>query len=391
MADVIRIGDLRLEGRERAALQRVIDSGRVSEGREVRDFEDEFAEWLGVKYVVATSSGTTALQCGFMATKAIFPRINSVLLPALTFVATANAVKLAGLEPWFADISATDYCIDPSTISPGIAYDVIMPVHLFGFVANMDAIEGRRWGASILVEDACEAHGSTYKGKKAGTFGWWSAFSFYIAHTVQAGELGVVATNDKEVATVVRQVKAHGRMCPCRICTRNTTGCPLMKDGEDDPRFKAAYIGTNAKANEFSAAIARVQLEKVDYNIQKRKRIARLLRFLLEPLEDLVILPPFQRNHVPMVYPIMLREDNARARNRIISDLAQSGIESRPMFSCIPTQQPSFEEYRQGGSWPVAERIGRTGFYVGCHQYIDEEKVYGMAETIVEVVERNAK
>jgi dTDP-4-amino-4,6-dideoxygalactose transaminase len=387
---VIRIGDLQFESEERAALQRVIDSGRISEGPEVRAFEREYADWLGVKYCVAVSSGTAALICGLTAMK-YDPRydVRTVVLPALTFIATANSVVLSGLTPAFEDVDPDTFCLDLSV--GDYMWDrshMIIPVHLFGYPVDMDKLIGGKppWQTDcpIIVEDACESHGTLYKGVKTGTFGLWSAFSFYIAHTVQAGEFGCVCTNDTDIAQACRRIKAHGRVCACNICTRNTSGCFRLKRGEPDPRFRSLYPGYNFKPMEWQAAIARCQLAKIDQNLQRRLWNVGTLNRLLEPIAHKVQLPPIDGDVAYMAYPLVLREPGKR--DSVIRTLSQNGVESRPLFGCIPSQQPAYSEYKDLYNTPVADYAGANGFYVGCHQYMTGHDVKEMARVIIETV-----
>jgi len=364
-----------------------MDSGRISEGKEVRAFEEEFAAWLGVKHAVALSSGTAALMVGLKTLEYLgwVPEGAGVLIPALTFVATANAVKLCGMEPLFADIDRHTYTMQADYVTFNDA-DAILPVHLFGFAANMDALNNAiRWrnGRGVLCEDACEAHGTLVKGLKAGTLSTWGAFSFYIAHTIQAGELGALVTDNADIARVAKQLRAHGRMCTCKTCTRSTTGCPRLKDG--DPRFLAQFVGYNFKPMEWSAALARVQLNKATENIAHRKANATTLTNLLQDAQDKLQLPSFRDGDVPMVYPMVLKNGN---RDKLIVTLEAAGVEARPSFGCIPLQQPAYSEYkrRYEGMLPIAEYIGSQGFYVGCHQYLTQLQLKRMAEAILESV-----
>jgi dTDP-4-amino-4,6-dideoxygalactose transaminase len=387
---MIRIGDLQLGTEERAALQTVIDSGRITEWREVRAFEEEFAAWVGVRHCVAVSSGTAALMVGLAALR-LDPRydVRRVLVPALTFIATANAVTLSGLEPAFGDITP-GLTLDPAELRR-LRYDAVLPVHLFGYPADMDALRANAWaGRNIpILEDACEAHGTTYRGQMAGSIGLWGAFSFYVAHTIQAGELGAFVTDDAELAQMARRLKAHGRRCACRLCTRNTTGCPVLERGDPDPRFTAIYPGWNFKPMEFQAALARVQLRHAQDNIDRRREHVARLTMRLAQVEDYVDLPAYHDHVAYMAYPLVLRVPGIR--DRVVAELARRGVESRPMFGCIPTQQPAYASYRDSGMWPVADRVGANGFYVGCHQYLTGDEVDEMARTIVDVVKSEAQ
>lgn len=398
------IGDFKIAQAERNAINRVMDSGRISEWREVRAFEEEFADWMGVKHCVALSSGTAALMAGLKALEYLgmvssarpfdnpnvpgwapveATRSARVLIPALTFIATANAVKLCGMLPIFGDVDQRTFTLRPNYVTVS-SIDVILPVHLFGFGADMKAINRavrKRARTCVLCEDACEAHGTLIDGKKAGSLSTWGAFSFYIAHTIQAGELGALVTDDADIARVARQVKAHGRLCSCKQCTRNTTGCNRLKDG--DPRFLAQFAGYNFKPMEWSAAIARAQLVKSSENIARRKANAETLTQLLLDGQDRFNLPKFRPVDVPMVYPIVLKNGN---RDETIVKLEATGVEARPCFGCIPLQQPAYAEYKRqyGGLLPVSEWVGESGFYVGCHQYLTQEQLKRMAEVILE-------
>jgi dTDP-4-amino-4,6-dideoxygalactose transaminase len=381
----IRIGDFPLGKDERDAIQRVVDSGRITEHREVKAFENEFAEWVGAKHCVALSSGTAALITGLSALK-FSGRVKDdarVLIPALTFVATANAVQLSGMTPVFGDVGTLDMCLVPTYISWDI--DIVMPVHLFGFMPNMKKMKAEsRMHRAVLVEDACEAHGSVFCKKKAGTFGLWGTFSFFIAHTIQAGELGALVTDDDEIATLARRIKAHGRECACKICVRSTGQCPNMRD--HDPRYQHVTFGYNFKPMEFSAALARVQLKKVEQNIQRRREnVIRLTRGL-RSIENKLILPHISRDISYMMCPLIFRRSGIR--NKALVELEKQGVECRPLFGCIPLQQPAYahlaRQYKN--KLPVSEFYGANGFFVGCHQYLSNGDVDYMVKAITKVV-----
>jgi dTDP-4-amino-4,6-dideoxygalactose transaminase len=376
----IPVGDFPIGAEERAAINRVLDSGRISESVETRAFEREFAAYLGVKHCIAVSSGTSALMVALKATEyngILWPEAK-ILLPAFTFAADANAVKLVGMEPVFGDIDPATFCLLPKEVGK-YKENLALPVHLFGYTANLSPYENRWMG-----EDAAEALGSTISGRKAGAFGLWSIFSFYIAHTIQAGEMGCICTNDDEIARICRSVKAHGRLCDCPRCTRSEGRCPHL---DKNPRFTVQYIGLNAKVMEFQAAIARLQLARIEENIDSRRRNFRQLKVALAPIDGNDIQPIYeQEGMVPMAFPIVLQREGIR--NDVIEKLEARGIECRSLFACIPTQQPAYAKYRDeyAGKLPVSEWCGANGFYVGCHQHLTENDVEFMGKQIVEVI-----
>jgi len=236
----IPIGDFPLGPEEKKALQRVIDSGRITEGFEVRAFEDEFAAYMGTRHCVATSSGTAALAVGLRALSdskqvPIWEGAR-VLVPALTFIATANAVAHAGMRVMFGDIDPNTMCLSPAAIAE-TRTEIVMPVHLMGFAADMKPIiEACTRNQQMLVEDAAEAHGTTYEGKKVGTFGVFGAFSFYIAHTVQAGELAHGAGG----GTRLHRHEQHGRGAGRPAASGTRTGMPLPDLHTVDDRLPTA-------------------------------------------------------------------------------------------------------------------------------------------------------
>jgi len=386
----IPIGDFPLGQEERDALQRVIDSGRISMGHEVRSFEEEFAHYMGTRHCVAVSSGTAALMVGLraVAVSRQWPITTGgrVLLPALTFIATANAAKLADMRIFFGDIEPGTMGLDPQALD-GASVEAVLPVHLMGYGCDIEAIRAKcEERGLLLLEDAAEAHGTTIGGQKAGTFGLWGAFSFYIAHTVQAGELGCIVTDSAEVAQVARQLRAHGRSCQCRRCTRSTTGCPYLGDG--DPRFRSEYIGWNYKPMEFQAALARVQLRHIDENIARRRENVQRLNGHLIGLQEAGVVEPFavQDSAVHIAYPVVLTGHGYR--DRVVAELEHRGVEARPLFGCIPTQQPAYTYLSRcyDHALPVACHYGADGFYVGCHQYLTDQQIDCMAYTIEDVV-----
>ena len=392
----IPIGDYQFTDEDRDAIDRVMSSGRISEHKEVRAFEDEFASYIGVNYCVAVSSGTAALISGLTAMKAVgmLADHDRVLIPALTFVATANAVSLSGLDPVFGDILSHSFCMDPREILNHSDVELVLPVHLLGYTANMGNI--LRYAKEInayVAEDAAEAHGSKLFGFMAGSMSSWSAFSFYIAHTVQAGELGAFCTNDHTLANAVRSIKAHGRMCTCKECVRSQGKCP--KEGQN-PRFTSQYIGYNFKPMEFQAALARVQLQYIEENIASRKANEHRISYGLRDLVRNGTINPHPESNaelfrnVPMVYPVVLTTEGIR--DSVIREIESRGVECRPLFNCIPTQMPSYANHPQAlDKFTVSEYYGSNGFYIPCHQYLTTEDISTMTEIVSDVVERSSK
>jgi len=381
----VYVGEFKLGKKEEKALIEVIDSGRLSEGKKTFEFEKSWADYIGTKYSVAVNSGTSALIAGLCALKHKFgiKDGSKVITTPLTFIATANAILHSGLKPIFVDVDSRTLVITPENIKQALKREIdvaiILPVHLMGYLADMDSINSlARFHNVVVMEDAAQAHGSIYKGKRAGSLSELAIFSFYIAHNIQAGEMGAITTNDYQILKLLKKIKAHGRMCECNVCTRSKGICPPLdkyKGDEDfDPRFYHDMIGYNFKIMEFQAALGLTQLKKADQIFQKRNHNVKYLNEGLSALSDVLELPYYSGDISYLAYPLIIKEPKVISRFKLRRDLEKNGIETRPLFGCIPTQQPAYgflkEEYIN--KLPNAEFIGKNGFYIGCHQYLNK-------------------
>jgi len=382
----IRVGDFKLGLAERVIIDEVLDSGRLSEGAKVNEFEQKWAHFIGARYCIAVNSGTSALIAGLYALKALYKikKGAKVITSPLTFIATVNAVVAAGLEPIFVDVDDRTFVIKPEEIEKVVKKEkevsVILPVHLMGYPADMQRINAiaQKYNLTVM-EDAAQAHGTIYKHKKLGTYGALSCFSFYIAHNVQAGEMGAVVTNDPAIYKLVKKIKAHGRMCDCQVCERHAGKCPRLNSyrvqDDFDPRFYHDMFGFNFKAMEFQAALGLVQLRKVHHILKKRQYNVYYLNEGLKPFSSILQLPVYSNNISYLAYPLVIRNTEIMTRKVLRHKLEEAGIETRPLFGCIPTQQPVYAYLKDKyvGKLTNAEYLGSNGFYIGCHQYLTKK------------------
>lgn len=394
----ITVGTVNISQETKKRVMEVLDSNRLSSGKYVEKFEDKFAAYHGVKTAIAVSTGTDACTIGLAAVR---DKLNSkcceVIVPALTFVATVNAVIHAGLRPVFVDVERDTYNIDPEKIEEVITSDVlaIMPVHLFGRPCKMDRImEIARAKGVCVVEDASEAHGAVYQGQKVGTFGDLAAFSFYVAHIITTGEGGAIITNDEHLGNIARSLRAHGRACNCKRCVLNISSsrCPLRFNlNRVDTRFYFERIGYSSKMNEVEAAIGLGQIDRLDEIIRKRRYNLNFLNNHLKEFEEYFEIFRDGKEEVisPLAYPVLIRPGAGFRRKDIVEFLEKKGIETRPMFSSIPTQQPAYKSFGlKIGEFPQAEYIGENGFYIGVHQDLCEEDLYFIVEAIKDFVKK---
>lgn len=382
----IKVGDFKLGAKEKRVINEVLDSGRLSEGDKVREFEEKWAKFIGTKYCVAVNSGTSALIAGLYAIKNLYNIKDKakVITSPLTFIATVNSIVAAGFEPTFVDIDKDTFVIKPQEIEKALSREknvsILLPVHLMGYASDMDEINAlAKKNNLIVMEDAAQAHGTLYHKKKLGSLSSLGCFSFYIAHNVQAGEMGAITSDDYNLYCLAKKIKAHGRMCDCPVCTRPEGRCPRLKlhKGQDDfdPRFYHDIFGFNFKAMEFQAALGLVQLDKVDSIIEKRKYNVRYLNNGLDVFSDILQLPKYSDEISYLAYPLVIRKPDVISRKTLRRKLEEKGIETRPLFGCVPTQQPAYaylrERYRD--KLPNADYVGENGFYIGCHQYLKKE------------------
>ena len=396
----VPFGTISIPERTKRLVNEILETKRISSGKYVRLFEDRLAELLGVTEVVAVSSGTDA---DVLALAVLHDygaeRGDEVVIPALSFVATGNAVVHAGFTPVFVDVERDTLNIDPRTIEAAVTPKTraIMPVHLMGKPADMDAVNAiaQRHGLKV-IEDAAEAHGAVYKGQPVGGLGDMAAFSLYVAHIITTGEGGAVATNDPEYAEILRSLRSHGRACKCKVCAINLTSthCPkrFAGPGGSDIRFTFERIGYSCKMNELEAAIGLGNLDMYDDILQKRHDN---LTYFLERFECfrpyLATIREEEHERIgPHAIPIVVQEDASFTRDQLTGCLERRGIATRTLFASMPTQCAGFEYLGHvPGEFPNAEYMGRHGLHVGVHHDLNIEHMEYILDVIDEFLELN--
>lgn len=390
----IPFGTITITETARKLINDCLENKRISSGRLVRQFEDQFAAIVGVREAVAVSSGTDADIIALAVLHDLgAKRGDEVIVPALSFVATGNAVLHAGFTPVFVDIERESLNIDPGKIEAAITEKTraIMPVHLMGKPAEMDTINAiaKKHGL-LVVEDAAEAHGALYKGKPAGSLADLGAFSTYVAHIITTGEGGVVTTNNEEYGEILRSLRSHGRNCTCKRCIMNTdevTYCAKRFRGEggEDVRFTFDRIGYSCKMNELEAAIGIGAMEIYNQILKKRHDnlihvLSRFDRFA--PWLSTIKEEPHERIG-PHAIPIIINEGAPFSRAELTHYLEKNGIETRTLFASMPTQCPGFAHLGYTpGQFPVAEYMGHHGIHVGVHQDVGIEEMEYLLEML---------
>ncbi|MFI6498198.1 DegT/DnrJ/EryC1/StrS family aminotransferase [Nonomuraea typhae] len=343
---------------EIAAAVRVLRSGSVVQGPEVAAFEEEFSAWVEGRHCVAVNSGTSALHLTLMAL-GIGPA-DEVIVPSFSFAATANAVRLAGATPVFADIDPDTYCLDPSAVAAAVGprTAAIMPVHLYGHPADMPALRSLADGRNLaLVEDACQAHGAALRGKPVGALGTAGCFSFYPTKNMHALEGGMITTADAGVARTLRLLRNQGM----------------------EQRYANEIVGANMRMTDVAAAIGRVQLKRLPEWVEQRRSNAKHLSAAIRG----VPVPHVAEDaaHAFHQYTVRIADDR---------DAAQQWLSGRGVGSAVyyPTPIHRLKPYK-GGAWelPETDRAAREVLSLPVHPALgggDLDRIAGAVNSLRE-------
>jgi perosamine synthetase len=361
---LIRVAQPEFSGNEAAYVLDCIETEWVTAGgKYVKSFESAFAEWIGVRHAIACSSGTSALHLALLAFGA--GPGDEVLVPTLTYVATANAVRYCNATPVFCESEADTMNIDPDDIEDRITAKTvgIVPVHMYGHSVDMKRIREIAGRHGLWVaEDAAQAHGATYNGISCGSLGDIGTFSFFGNKIMTTGEGGMVVTDDDDYANAIRLYAGQGV--------------------DANRRYWFSVVGYNYRMTNVQAALGVAQLERIDDLLVARQRVAQWYAAQLKPMRDVLTLPVqwSYAHHAYWMYTVVLNEGVALSRDDLILKLAEDGIETRPVFHPVHTLPP-YEGGRQG-QYPIAERLGRRGISLPTHSRLSEEDVVYVCERL---------
>ena len=336
-----------------------LDSTWISSvGKYIVAFEEQFAGFCGVKHAIACNNGTTALHLALVAL-GVGPG-DEVIIPTVTYIATANCVTYCHATPVLVDVEPGTMNIDPAAIEAKITPKTkgIIPVHLYGHPADMEAIQKIAKKHNLFVlEDAAEAHGATVWGKRVGTLGNCATFSFFGNKILTTGEGGMVTTDDDDLAARLRLFRGQG-MDPKR-------------------RYWFPVVGYNYRMTNIQAAIGLAQMERVGTALTKRREMARWYNEALASLAWGIDLPTESHwaGHVYWMYNIFLKDSDEARRDSVMKLMDQAGIETRPVFYPMHFMPPYFEDR----SYPIADDWARRGINLPSHEGLTREDVYRVA------------
>jgi len=348
------------------AFRQVTEASAFAGGPFVARFETQFAEFCNSRYTLGVGSGTDAFWLSLLAL-GVGPGDEEITVPN-SFMATAEAISLCGARPVFVDIDETTYTMDPAQLEAAITLrtQAIVPVHIFGQMADMNPILsiGRRYGSPV-VEDACQAHGATYRGKRAGSLGVAGCFSFYPGKNLGAfGEAGAVVTDEVDLHSRIQMLRDHGQAA----------------------KFMHSTIGWNARMDGIQAAVLSVKLARLEAGNQARRAHARLYDELLAD-EPRIVLPteaPY-RHHVYHIYAVRVRD-----RDRVLQRMAARGVNCGVHYPVpIHLQKAyAFLGLKQG-SFPVAERCARELISLPMYPELRPDQIEFVAQQLKECLDKD--
>jgi len=337
----------------------VLDSGRYINGQNLKGFEEEFAELCSTKYAVGVSSGTSAILLSLVAL-GIGER-DEVIVPSHTFIATASPAKFLRATIVYADIDPETYTIDPAEVQRKITprTRAVIPVHLYGHPCDMDPINELAKAHNIyVIEDACQAHGATYKGKEAGSLGDIACFSFFPSKNMTVlGDGGMITTNDEKMAQKVGMLRNHGRT----------------------QKYVHEILGLNCRLSEVHAAIGREQLKHLENWNERRRAIAARYNVLLR---DSGVVVPVERKWAKHVYYMYVIR--AKQRDRLASYLKERGIETGIHYPVPVHWQPCLKSDVQ---LPITEKYVDEILSLPMHPQLSDDQVEYVASEVRNFVE----
>ncbi len=361
------------------------DNPILTQSTQVREFEREWSEWLGVKYCVYVNSGASANLLTIAALKYLYGG-GEIVVPPLTWVSDIASLMQNGFKPVFVDINPRNLCMDDTQVISKLSDQTraVFITHVQGFNGLTDrllkVLEDRN---IILIEDVCESHGATFKDNKLGTFGLISNFSFYYAHHLSTIEGGMVCTNDKKIYGMIRMLRSHGMV---REVNDDVTKQEYIEKHPDlSPYFIFAYPAYNVRNTEICAVLGRNQLKRLDANNEKRKRNFELF---LTNLDSTKYRTNFElEGSCNYAFNLVIKNPDPAFRDKVEQLLTQAKIEFRRGSSGGGNQlrQPYLKEImpeKEYEKYPEVDHIHFYGYYIGNYPDLDERKILDLCKLL---------
>ena len=373
-------------------------STQVTMGQKVKQFESMFAEYIGVRHAVMVHSGSSAnlLALSILINPFLENRIkqgDEVITPAVTWATTVWPIINCGAVPVLVDVDLETFNINTEEIKKAITDKTraIMPVHLLGNPCDMDRImEIANKHNLYVIEDACEAHGAEFNGRKVGSFGDLATFSFFFSHHISTVEGGIVLTNNEEFAELAKALRVFGWV---RDMKNNDEIAEKHRD--IDPRYLFVNIGYNFRPTEMQGAFGIHQIKKLDKFVELRQENTKFFIDNLKQYKDYFLLHEEREGtkHVWFACPITVQPDAPFTRKELVDFLEEKNVETRPIMSGNIDEQPAMKlfSHRKVGDLPNSRLIMRNSFFFGNHHGIRKEEREAIISYISEFISMHAK
>ena len=372
----IELGELRIGEVAKRNLLHVCETNWASGGPKVKELEQKWSDLFDYEKSVAVSSGTDGCinACfSLYDLKNAKRNVSEVIVPALSFIATSNSVRAAGLVPKFVDIKKETLNIDEIKLEEAINENTvaIMLVHTMGRMAEMDVIcDIAKKHNLLVIEDACEAHGAKFKDKFVGHWGDMSIYSFYVAHLVCSGEGGMISTNREDVAKLLTSTRSHGR--------------PF-----DSLYFDHQRSGLNSKMNDLEASLGLEAIEVFWDTFWTRHAFMKQMRESCVGYEDVAWFSEEDEGNINCPHGFSITCKKEGAIEIVKETLDKYNIHHKRNFGSIPTQQVAFGDMGYNlGEFPEAEWVGNNGVHIGCHQYLSEDDMKRICTALQEALQK---
>ncbi len=361
----------------------ILNTSRFTNGPKVREFEEAWSKWLGCKYSLFVSSGSTAnlLLVAAMIERHNLKRGDKVIVPAMTWVTNISPVMQLGLEPVFCDVDPNNFGFDLKHLRflrerhPDVK--MIFVTHLFGIPADMDAYK-EIYPNAAFIEDVCESHGATYKGEKTGTLSEGSTFSFYFGHHMTTIEGGFVCTDDDELYNLMKLKRSHGM---AREATPEKFEEYKKQYPDVHPQFLFVTDGYNLRSMELNAVLGLNQLKRLDDQNETRKRIYRRFLNMLDQYDHFSM--PNEEGNSSFCLPFVCNSSNVKSG--LEAFLGQNGVETRPLCSGNLLRQPFLKDYSLEIEWDSnVDQLHERGFFIGNNHLITDEDFNKLEELVHE-------
>jgi perosamine synthetase len=349
-----------------AVMRSGILTSALGSGPKVTELEKNYAQFAGVNHAIAVNTGTAALHAALMATE--IKTGDEIILPSFTFVATAEAVVLAGGKPVFADIDPLTYTLSSIAIEKAITTKtkVILPVDLYGLPADIKLIKEIASKNNLrVIEDCAQSHGATCEGKPTGALADIACWSLYAAKNIGTGEGGIVTTNNDKLAEKVRMVRTHG----------------------EKVKYQSLMLGTNYRMTEIQAAIGIVQLKRLPEFFKKRSQNAKRMTKNLSK-SNKIVLPPNLPNRKPSwyLYTVRIKDATEEKRNRIIRQMREKSIGADAYYPTPINQMPYYKKTFGTFNLPETEKAAKQVISLPINPTITEEQVDFISKTFLELL-----